>query len=161
VLVIGSKNSSNSLRLVETAKELGKPAYLIDDQSEISASWFEGVDCVMITAGASAPEHLVQAVSDRLQRDYGAQTELRSGVEAEMSLERPESLGSLAGVASLKTTGGCAAGGFAPAPQEEKLDAASGVFPGISRTTRPAPTPPPTDPLSRTRKTLANPRTFW
>jgi len=96
VLVIGSKNSSNSLRLVETAKELGKPAYLIDDQSEINPAWFEGIDCVMITAGASAPEHLVQAVIDRLRRDYGAETELRTVVEEDVSFERPKSLRSLA-----------------------------------------------------------------
>ncbi|HEX4793897.1 MAG TPA: 4-hydroxy-3-methylbut-2-enyl diphosphate reductase [Humisphaera sp.] len=96
VLVIGSKNSSNSLRLVETAKELGRPAYLIDDQSELDPSWFEGIDCVMITAGASAPEHLVQAVLDRLRQDYGAQTELRTVVEEDVSFERPKSLRSLA-----------------------------------------------------------------
>jgi len=96
VLVIGSKNSSNSLRLVETARELGKPAYLIDDQSELNPAWFEGVDSVMITAGASAPEHLVQSVIDRLTRDFGAETELRTVVEEDVAFERPKSLRTLA-----------------------------------------------------------------
>jgi 4-hydroxy-3-methylbut-2-enyl diphosphate reductase len=96
VLVIGSKNSSNSLRLVETARELGTPAYLIDDQSELEAAWFVGVDAVMITAGASAPEHLVQALIDRLRRDYGAEVELRTVVEEDVSFERPKSLRVLA-----------------------------------------------------------------
>ncbi len=52
VLVIGSKNSSNSQRLVDRAHEMGKPAYLIDDQFELEPSWFEGVETVMVTAGA-------------------------------------------------------------------------------------------------------------
>jgi 4-hydroxy-3-methylbut-2-en-1-yl diphosphate reductase len=96
VLVIGSKNSSNSLRLVENARELGKPAFLIDDQSELNPAWFAGVSTVMITAGASAPEHLVQALIDRLKNDYGAQTETRTVVEEDVSFERPRSLRSLA-----------------------------------------------------------------
>jgi 4-hydroxy-3-methylbut-2-enyl diphosphate reductase len=96
VLVIGSKNSSNSLRLVETAHELGKPAYLIDDESELNPAWFKGIKTVMITAGASAPEHLVKALIDRLQRDYGGETELRTVVEEDIAFERPKSLRSLA-----------------------------------------------------------------
>ncbi len=96
ILVIGSKNSSNSLRLVETARELGKAAYLIDDASELDPAWFEGVNAVMVTAGASAPEHLVQALIERLKRDYGGQTELRTVVEEDISFERPKSLRTLA-----------------------------------------------------------------
>jgi 4-hydroxy-3-methylbut-2-enyl diphosphate reductase len=96
VLVIGSKNSSNSLRLVENARELGKPAHLIDDQSELDPAWFAGVKTVMITAGASAPEHLVQALIDRLKDDYGAETETRTIVEEDIAFERPRSLRSLA-----------------------------------------------------------------
>src|SRR5215217_1583404 len=61
VLVVGSQNSSNSLRLVERAREQGKAAYLIDDESELDPTWFAGrKDSVLITAGASAPEHLVE-----------------------------------------------------------------------------------------------------
>jgi len=96
VLVIGSKNSSNSLRLVENARELGKPAYLIDDQSELEPAWFANVKTLMITAGASAPEHLVQALIDRLKDDYGAHTETRTVVEEDIAFERPRSLRSLA-----------------------------------------------------------------
>jgi 4-hydroxy-3-methylbut-2-en-1-yl diphosphate reductase len=62
LLVIGSRNSSNSNRLVEVAQAAGVPAYLIDDAEEIDASWFEGIDIVGVTSGASAPERLVQDV---------------------------------------------------------------------------------------------------
>jgi len=62
VLVLGSDNSSNSRRLREVAEIAGARAHLIDDASEIEAAWLEGVECVAITAGASAPEHLVQEV---------------------------------------------------------------------------------------------------
>ncbi len=60
LLVIGSPNSSNSMRLVEVAQAVGVRAHLIDDVSEIDPRWLEGVRTVGITAGASAPEHLVQ-----------------------------------------------------------------------------------------------------
>ncbi len=62
VLVLGSDNSSNSQRLREVAEDCGARAYLIDDASEIDPTWLKGVDCVGVTAGASAPEHLVEAV---------------------------------------------------------------------------------------------------
>jgi 4-hydroxy-3-methylbut-2-en-1-yl diphosphate reductase len=64
VLVLGSPNSSNSRRLREVAETTGARAYLIDDASEIQSAWLEGVTCAAITAGASAPEHLVQEVVD-------------------------------------------------------------------------------------------------
>jgi 4-hydroxy-3-methylbut-2-enyl diphosphate reductase len=64
LLVIGSRNSSNSNRLVETARAAGTPAYLIDDESEIDASWLEDCETVGITSGASAPEKLVGRVCD-------------------------------------------------------------------------------------------------
>jgi 4-hydroxy-3-methylbut-2-enyl diphosphate reductase len=60
VLVIGSKNSSNSQRLREIAEASGTRAYLIDDKSELVPAWFDDVETVLITAGASAPEHLVR-----------------------------------------------------------------------------------------------------
>ena len=62
LLVIGSKNSSNSNRLVETAHAKGVSSYLIDDESEIDEAWLDGVSIVGITSGASAPEKLVQGV---------------------------------------------------------------------------------------------------
>jgi 4-hydroxy-3-methylbut-2-enyl diphosphate reductase len=62
VLVLGSDNSSNSRRLREVAEGAGTKAYLVDDAAEIDPAWLEGVECVAITAGASAPEYLVQQV---------------------------------------------------------------------------------------------------
>jgi 4-hydroxy-3-methylbut-2-en-1-yl diphosphate reductase len=62
VLVIGSSNSSNSLRLVELARRHGTPSYLIDDPSTIRPEWLDGVGVVGVTAGASAPPRLVEAV---------------------------------------------------------------------------------------------------
>jgi 4-hydroxy-3-methylbut-2-enyl diphosphate reductase len=59
LLVIGSRNSSNSNRLVETSRAAGTPAHLIDDETEIDETWLDGVRTVGITSGASAPEHLV------------------------------------------------------------------------------------------------------
>jgi 4-hydroxy-3-methylbut-2-enyl diphosphate reductase len=64
LLVIGSRNSSNSNRLVETSRAGGVPAYLIDDETEIQESWLEGSETVGITSGASAPEKLVGRVCD-------------------------------------------------------------------------------------------------
>ncbi len=62
VLVVGSRNSSNSLRLVELAQRHGVPSYLIDDPGEIRPEWLDGVKVVGVTAGASAPPRLVDAV---------------------------------------------------------------------------------------------------
>ena len=59
VLVIGSDNSSNSKRLAEVARDLGTPAYLIDDETEVDPSWIDGAEVVGLTSGASAPERLV------------------------------------------------------------------------------------------------------
>jgi 4-hydroxy-3-methylbut-2-enyl diphosphate reductase len=64
MLVIGSANSSNSQRLVDVTRDLGVPAQLIDDESQILDSWLEGVETVGITSGASAPEWLVERVVD-------------------------------------------------------------------------------------------------
>ncbi len=70
VLVIGSKNSSNSRRLVEVAENAGARSHLIDDASEIDPRWLDSVRLVGVTAGASAPEHLVQELLATLRR-YG------------------------------------------------------------------------------------------
>src|SRR5690606_2532508 len=69
LLVIGSKNSSNSNRLRELGEKLGKPSYLIDGPDDLRSEWFEGVSNVGISSGASAPEDLVQAVVRRIQED--------------------------------------------------------------------------------------------
>jgi len=96
VLVIGSRNSSNSLRLVETAAAAGKPAYLIDDDSELDSKWFDGINTVLITAGASAPEHLVESLVERLQNEFGGTVETQTLVEENMSFDLPKSARSLA-----------------------------------------------------------------
>lgn len=64
ILVVGSKNSSNSNRLREVAQRHGTPGYLIDDSGDLQVSWFDGIQKVGITAGASAPERLVRGVID-------------------------------------------------------------------------------------------------
>jgi 4-hydroxy-3-methylbut-2-enyl diphosphate reductase len=71
-LVLGSQNSSNSRRLAEIARSLGPHAYLIDGVSEIRPEWFEGAETVVITAGASAPEAVVQECLEYLQERFGA-----------------------------------------------------------------------------------------
>ncbi len=74
LLVVGSKNSSNSQRLCDVAREAGVKSYLIDQSSEIGP-WFENVSVVGLTAGASAPEHLVQDVIRKLETTYNGSTE--------------------------------------------------------------------------------------
>jgi len=77
LLVVGSQNSSNSKRLVEVCRNSGVPAYLIDDRSYLREEWFEGVNSISVTAGASAPENLVQELIAALQqRGYGELQEL-------------------------------------------------------------------------------------
>jgi len=72
LLVVGSRNSSNSQRLVEVCRKEGRPAYLVDDEADVQLSWFEGVNAVSITAGASAPEHLVERLIEFLRANgYG------------------------------------------------------------------------------------------
>jgi len=70
LLVVGSQNSSNSRRLVEVCEKAGVPAYLLDDCSEVQSEMLAGVDTVALTAGASAPEHLVRELIDHL-KDQG------------------------------------------------------------------------------------------
>ena len=72
VLVLGSQNSSNSQRLRELAKEFGKPAYLIDGPDDLKEEWFFQDQKVFITAGASAPESVVQSTISWLQERYSA-----------------------------------------------------------------------------------------
>ena len=83
IIVVGSTNSSNSVRLVEVALECGAPAaYLVDGAHEIDPDWFEGVSTVGVTSGASVPEELVQGVLDLLAgHGYGDVEEVRSAQE--------------------------------------------------------------------------------
>jgi len=78
VLVLGSQNSSNSQRLKELALEYRVPAYLIDGARDIDDAWFEGVETVVITAGASAPESVVQECVAYLRQRYEASIEPRT-----------------------------------------------------------------------------------
>jgi 4-hydroxy-3-methylbut-2-enyl diphosphate reductase len=96
VLVVGSKNSSNSRRLVETAEANGIPGYLIDDAAELDPAWLEDKSAVLVTAGASAPDHLINGLIDRLKDEFGAVVEIRTLVEEDVSFSLPKSLRSLA-----------------------------------------------------------------
>ncbi|KKZ54761.1 4-hydroxy-3-methylbut-2-enyl diphosphate reductase [Haemophilus haemolyticus] len=92
VLVVGSKNSSNSNRLAELAFRMGVKSQLLDDPSDIQADWFNDVKTIGITAGASAPEELVQSIISRL-KEFGANTiEELQGLEENMFFEVPKEL---------------------------------------------------------------------
>jgi len=75
VLVIGSKTSSNSNRLRETAEKIGRPAYLLDGPEDLQNNWFENKEVIGITAGASVPDNLVQKVVDSIKNIYGGDIE--------------------------------------------------------------------------------------
>jgi 4-hydroxy-3-methylbut-2-enyl diphosphate reductase len=89
ILVVGSKNSSNSNRLREIGAELGRPSFLIDDASHLQASWFEGIRTVGLTAGASAPEVLVQGVIEGLRRFGRVDIELLAGTPEDVKFKLP------------------------------------------------------------------------
>jgi 4-hydroxy-3-methylbut-2-en-1-yl diphosphate reductase len=89
ILVIGSDNSSNSKRLVEVARSLGTPAYLIDDETEIKDDWLRGRDTVGVTSGASAPEWLVERVVDNLKRRGAAEIQQLHTVDEQMRFSLP------------------------------------------------------------------------
>ena len=92
LLVLGSRNSSNSNRLREIADKMHKSAYLIDSASEIKSSWLDGTNIVGVTAGASAPEVLVQEVINYLY-DYGATQVIEvSGAEENVHFPVPKQL---------------------------------------------------------------------
>ena len=80
LLVVGSSNSSNSLRLTETAQASGIPAYLVNDESEIRSDWLDQAEVVGVTSGASAPEEIVLQVVDHLRSSRAVQVE---GLELE------------------------------------------------------------------------------
>jgi len=92
ILVVGSKNSSNSNRLKEIGDELGKPAYLIDDASALKAEWFAGIGSVGLTAGASAPELLVQGVIDGLRAGGEVEVATLDGVQENVRFRFPPQL---------------------------------------------------------------------
>ena len=92
VIVLGSQNSSNSMRLAELASASGKPAYLVDGIDEIPEGTFTGSETVLITAGASAPEEVVDECVRRLQEQYGATVETRVVREEHVSFPLPREL---------------------------------------------------------------------
>ena len=92
LLVIGSKNSSNSNRLKEIAKKSGKPAYLIDGSADIKNEWLSGIDSIGVTAGASAPEILVQAVVSYLMMNGGSEVVEVSGTKESTNFPIPSAL---------------------------------------------------------------------
>ncbi|HEX5445472.1 MAG TPA: 4-hydroxy-3-methylbut-2-enyl diphosphate reductase [Pirellulales bacterium] len=91
VLVVGSGNSSNSLRLAEVAEQFTR-AYLIDDVGDIDHEWFAGVDTVVLTAGASAPEELVLECLDWLKNEFHAEVQKRVVREEDVVFPLPRAL---------------------------------------------------------------------
>jgi 4-hydroxy-3-methylbut-2-enyl diphosphate reductase len=91
-LVVGSPNSSNSNRLRELAEQQGVPAYLVDDAGQIDRAWLDGRPCIGLTAGASAPEALVQGVVEQLQQ-WGAEiAEESQGRREKVTFSLPRAL---------------------------------------------------------------------
>jgi len=92
VLVVGARNSSNSNRLREVAASEKKPAYLVQDQSEIKPEWLQGVTSVGITSGASTPEVLVQGVVQALSQHAGTRVHTLPGVQEDVLFRLPAEL---------------------------------------------------------------------
>ncbi|MGL5291156.1 MAG: 4-hydroxy-3-methylbut-2-enyl diphosphate reductase [Vibrionaceae bacterium] len=92
VIVVGSKNSSNSNRLRELAQKMGVPAYLVDQAQDIDASWLQGCAVVGISAGASAPQQLVELIIDKIKSLGATSVEELSGIEEKMVFELPKEL---------------------------------------------------------------------
>ena len=92
ILVVGAKNSSNSNRLREIGSEAGIPSYLIADGDELRPEWIEGARAVGITAGASAPEVLVDDVIDALRRVAPVEISTLSGPEEKIEFRLPQEL---------------------------------------------------------------------
>ena len=92
ILVVGSPNSSNSNRLREIAEQLGKPAYLIDTAKDMQRAWFDDNAVVGVTAGASAPEVLVQEVIDQLKTWGGKSAVELKGIEEKVVFSLPKGL---------------------------------------------------------------------
>ena len=92
LLVVGAQNSSNSNRLREIGAEVGVPSYLIDDANGLKPEWLDGIQTIGVTAGASAPEELVQALIERLGTFGTVSVESLAGVEENMQFKMPRNL---------------------------------------------------------------------
>ena len=101
VIVLGSQNSSNSQRLAELARERGIAAHLIDGASEIDPAWFRGDETVVITAGASAPESVVQDCLSWLRQRFNADVEERTIRDEDVYFPLPKELRAAATAAKL------------------------------------------------------------
>jgi 4-hydroxy-3-methylbut-2-enyl diphosphate reductase len=93
VIVVGSPNSSNSNRLREVAEKKGVPAYMVDNAELIKQEWLDGKRRVGVTAGASAPEVLVQAVIDRIKEGSLRSVRILEGIEEHVTFPMPKGLG--------------------------------------------------------------------
>src|SRR5882724_2837093 len=93
LMVVGSQNSSNSRRLVEVCEKMGVPAYLIDDKSEVKPEWLSGIQTVAVTAGASAPENLVEELIGSLQASGFDNLEEMEIKEEDVRFNLPSELG--------------------------------------------------------------------
>ncbi len=92
VIVVGSPNSSNSNRLREVAASLGRAAYMIDNAEQLDPAWLAGKTCVGVTAGASAPEVLVDGVIARLKELGARDVEVQDGIEEKVNFALPKGL---------------------------------------------------------------------
>lgn len=115
VVVVGSPNSSNSNRLREVADKMGTPAYMVDNASKIDPAWIAGKKRIGVTAGASAPEVLVQAVIDRLKELGAASVRALEGVEENVTFPLPKGLDGIPGDAGKPAAGTL----FSVAPENE------------------------------------------
>jgi 4-hydroxy-3-methylbut-2-enyl diphosphate reductase len=92
ILVIGAPNSSNSNRLKEIAEELGVPSYLIENADQLRPEWLDGISAIGVTAGASAPDVLVQDVVERLRQLHAVELEMMTGVAENVRFRLPPEL---------------------------------------------------------------------
>jgi len=95
VVVVGSPNSSNSNRLRELAEVIGVPSYMVDEAGQLEQEWFEGIEVVGITAGASAPEILVKQVIDQIKKWGGKVVNEADGLKETVSFSLPIELRSM------------------------------------------------------------------
>jgi 4-hydroxy-3-methylbut-2-enyl diphosphate reductase len=101
ILVVGSANSSNSNRLVEVARHQGTPAHLVDTFQDIQSAWLDGVTTVAVSAGASAPEILVQGVVNYLAENGFGEVEEVQAVAEDVTFNLPPEISQ----ARLRSTG--------------------------------------------------------
>jgi 4-hydroxy-3-methylbut-2-enyl diphosphate reductase len=103
LLVVGSQNSSNSKRLVEVCHNVGVPAYLVDDATQVDPQWLAKADRVAVTAGASAPEHLVQELVEYLRANGFGTVEELTLKEEDVRFTLPQQLAA-AGLSQIRTS---------------------------------------------------------